>query len=146
MSKQVTIEQAKKANLITFIVLEAIAVICLVVGLIVDLIFIVGAVFAATFFLGGIYLYFDGKKRIKFSFCPECKTKYDYNNDISWEESEQIEKENSIDAVVDFECVCHNCGNVREFSRKFQIAYYEKSKGRWRQNNLSSMVRKYFWK
>ena len=83
------------------------------------------------------------KKRIKRSYCPECGEKYDYNDDVEYVVSEEIEKNTSIEAVVDFECTCGNCGNSTEFTEKFTIASIDKN-GNVVYKNLGTEAKKYF--
>lgn len=146
MKKEKTKEQALKAILILFIVTEAIAVICLALGFIISGLWIFGLIFGASFALGGVYIYFSYKKAIKRSFCRDCGTKYDFNNDITWEEVERVEKDSKEISKVEFTCKCPNCGKTQEFSYNFMVSFYDKSKGRWIEKNLETMARKYFWK
>ena len=60
--------------------------------------------------------------RIKRAHCSNCGCKFNYNEDIEWEEGERIETKNSIDSIVDFNCQCSICGETKSFSKKFTIA------------------------
>ena len=146
MAKQITKGKALKDNLRTFIVIEALAVIFFVVGFIIPAIQIIAILFAVSFVLGGFIAFSAGKKCINRSFCPKCSAKYDYERDISWEEIEREEKTNKIVAKVEFRCVCPECKQQNEFVQPFTILYYDKQKNTWKQNNLRTMARKYFWK
>ena len=64
MAKQITKEKALKHNLRTFIVIEALAVIFFVVGLIIPAIQIIAILFAVSFVLGGFVAFSAGKKCI----------------------------------------------------------------------------------
>ena len=147
MEKKVkTKEKALKENLTTLIVLEILGAAFLILSFLIEGIMIFGLLFAVSFIFGGIYVYFIGKKAIKHSYCPDCNTKYDYANNINWEEVERIEKNDKVISKVEFNCVCPNCGKVQEFSQDFTVLYYDKKKGAWKENNLNSMVRKHFVK
>ena len=146
MEKQKTKEKALKENKTTFIVLEAIGVAFLVLGIILSDLLIIAAMFAITFILGGVWSFFRGKKIISRSFCPHCNTKYDYQKDISWEEIQRDETVDKVMAKVEFQCCCPQCKEKIDFVESFKIMYYDKQKNTWKQNNLSTMARKYFWK
>ncbi len=83
------------------------------------------------------------KKQIKRSYCPNCGAKYDYNDDVEYQVSEEIQKQASIEAVVEFECTCGNCGNTTEFTEKFTIASIDKN-GNVVYKNLGIEAKKYF--
>ena len=145
MKETDTKEKALKENTKIVIVMELIGVICLAIGIIFeDLVFI--GVIGLILIPAGFFVLSDGKKRINRSFCPYCGEKYDYENDVSWEETERFDEENKVVANVEFECCCSNCGETQEFSQKFTILSYDKNKNTWKQNNLKTMARKYFWK
>ena len=147
MEKKVTTKKkALKENLIQLIIFEILGAACLVLGFLIEGIMIFGLLFGVSFILIGIFLYFRGRKAIKYSYCPDCNTKYDYDDNINWEEVERIEKNDKVISKVEFKCVCPNCGKVQEFSQDFTVAHYDKQKGVWKENNLNSMVRKYFVK
>ena len=146
MGKVKTKKEALKGNLITFIGMEVLGTVGLVLGLLFEDIMILGLIFAITFVLGGVYVYLDGKKAINRSYCLDCKTKYDFNKDINWEEVERVEKNDRVISKVEFECTCPKCGVIQEFSQNFTVSHYDKKKGEWRENNLYTMARKYFVK
>ncbi len=146
MTKQQTKEEAFKSNLVTLIVVEAIGVICLVLGFIIQDLMIVAMIFAATFILVGPYVWAKGKKCINRSYCPSCSTKYNYQKDISWEVTDTMETATKETANVEFECVCPNCNEVQVFNQNFVTASYDQKKNSWKQNNIQTLTRKYFWK
>ena len=146
MKKQQTKEEAFKSNLITLIVLEAIGVICLVLGFIIQDLLIFAMLFALTFILVAPYVWVQGKKRINRSYCPSCSTKYDYQKDISWEVTDTTETATKETANVEFECLCRNCKEKQEFTQKFVVATYDQKNNSWKENNIETLTRKYFWK
>lgn len=147
MEKKVkTKDKALRENLIQLIIFEILGAAALILGILIEGIMIFGILFAVVFIPLGIILFFKDRKAIKYSYCSDCNTKYDYDNNINWEEVERIEKNDKVISKVEFECVCPNCGKVQEFSQDFTVAYYDKQKGVWKENNLNSMVRKYFVK
>ena len=145
MKKQTTIKQAKRKNLIEFIILELIGVACIVVGAIIELM-LFGLIFGVVFLFAGVYSWFSTKKAIKHSFCPHCQTKYDYNKDISWDEVESDSTDTTEFSIVEFTCTCPKCGEELTFSQKFVTSTYNKSKDRWIDRNLDVMVKKHFIK
>ncbi len=147
MEKKVkTKDKALRENLIQLIIYEILGAAALILGILIEGIMIFGILFAVVFIPLGIIEFFRGKKAIKYSYCSDCNTKYDYDNNINWEEVERIEKNDKVISKVEFKCVCPNCGKVQEFSQDFTVAHYDKQKGVWKENNLNSMVRKYFVK
>ena len=146
-----TKEKALSENKRNLIVLEIIGIAALILGLILGLtisIFILyfGLVFGVAAMLIAPYVYFNEKKRINRSYCPNCATNYDYQNNISWEVASTEENEKNVKAIVDFECTCSKCGNTVNFSEKFVIASYNNEKHRWEKYNISNLARKYFIK
>lgn len=146
MKKQMTKKDAKKNNLITTIVILAIGVVILVLGLCIEDLLFLALLFGGCFVLLSPYVWYIGNKSIKHSFCPHCETKYDYNENISWDEEDRIESENKITSVVEFTCTCPKCKEEYTFSEKFIIASYDKNKGVWVEHNLSQLAKKHFIK
>ena len=138
-------EKALMLALIIFLGMIALGVVCLIIGIAIPGLMLFAAIFAITFILGGVYIYFYAKKTIKHSFCPKCEEKYKFDSDISWEEVQEIDSGDKVVSVVEFKCVCHNCKEKQEFTEKFQVSYYDKKKECWIENSLSSMVKKHFW-
>ena len=128
-----------------FIIIEAIGVVCLVLGFVLG-IAIIGILFALSFILGGLYVWSKGKKCISRSYCPHCEKKYNYDTDISWEITDTTETINKITANVEFECICSKCENQQTFTQKFVTSYYDQKQDAWKENNIHTMARKYFWK
>ena len=145
MKKQMTKKEAKKNNLITTIVCLAIGIVILVLGLCIEGL-IVMALFGGVFVLLSPYLWYVGNRSIKHSFCPYCETKYDYNEDICWDEEDRIESEDKITSVVEFTCTCPKCKEEYTFKEKFIIASYDKNKGVWKEHNLSQLAKNHFTK
>ena len=88
--------------------------------------------------------------RVKRSFCPECSRKYDYEDDVSWEELDERTESSSdgsgrLISNVEINCLCENCGNSITFTKKFTIARVDKN-GRVQRYNLGSQIRKFFIK
>ena len=146
MKKQQTKKEALKKNLIEFIIFEAIALVIVILGIIISDFILFALIFAVAFALGGLYFWFDGKKRIKHSYCPYCEAKYNYKDDIKWEETESIETNRKETSVVEFECTCPNCKEVTTFTKKFVTAQYVEKTGEWKQYSIDSLVKNFFWK
>ena len=108
-------------------------------------------------FATGYFIYKGENERIKRSFCPNCETKYDYEDDVSWEvtqENVSYPKSNSSSsndvyarrtAVLEFSCECSCCGHVTGFSKNFEIAV-QYNNGNIREKNIRTEARKYFVK
>lgn len=60
--------------------------------------------------------------RIKRAHCSNCGCKFNYNEDIEWEEGGREETNNKVISIVDFNCECSICGETKSFSKKFTIA------------------------
>ena len=145
MAKETTREKAKRGNLILFIVMLLIGIVAIVLDLVVfssTIVLIIGIVFV----VGAIYIFFSTNTAIKRSFCPKCNTKYNYNEDIEWEEVNEIETESKVVGTVEFVCHCPNCHEEQTFTKKFTLSYYNEKKGEWKDNNLETLTRKYFIK
>lgn len=80
------------------------------------------------------------------SFCDKCGTNFNYDTDISWEVRQVTVDGLNKYADVHIVTRCPNCGTVATFNKKLKVEYYNKEKGYWVQNNIYSMVRRYFWK
>ena len=139
-------KRSKKNNLITFSAILAIGIVILALGIIIDGLFIIALIFGGCFILLSPYVWYLGNKAIKHSFCPYCETKYDYDEDVRWDEEEIIETENKTTSVVEFTCTCPKCREEYTFQDKFIIASYDKNKGVWNERNLSQLVKKHFVK
>ena len=107
--------------------------------------------FILSFFVIIVYFSLIGKekKRFKRSFCSKCHAHYDYEEDVSWEvlDVSVSETENTAQekASVEFTCSCPNCGKERTFTEKFVVASVDKN-GNVKENNISTMAKKYFIK
>ena len=145
MKKQQTKEEALRSSWAVLIVLWAIGCACLIFGLIVREFLDFAGIIAAIMILVGPYLLITTRKRIKRSYCPSCATAYDYQKDISWEETEEMETDNKQTAVVEFVCHCRKCNEKTIFTKKFVVASYDKNKNTWKYNNVETLARKYFW-
>ena len=146
MNKQEAKEKALKSNLTTFIVLEAIGVVCVVLGLIVKAILIFALLFGVTFILMAPYVWWNGKKCISRSFCLNCATKYNYQDDITWEVTDTTETNTKETATVEFECTCPSCNEKQTFTQKFVVAAFNQKTNSWKEFNIDTLTRKYFWK
>ncbi len=63
--------------------------------------------------------------------CKACGTKYDYEEDISWELMEQsttLDAHNNPKVVqtVDVTCECPNCDAIKKLTRKYVVLEYVK--------------------
>ena len=125
-----------KAGVILFpisvIVLGAMLIACVAAGWgVISVVFGVFFVLLGFVFLG-IVIYVNLKER-KEKFCPKCKGFYDYNNDISWAETNRYTKRYNINPngngkqiiaklFYDFrvDCTCHKCGHTRSYNKKVE--------------------------
>ena len=146
MKKQMTKKQAKRDNLIVFIIVLAIGIALLALGLTISELKLIGLFFGGIFILCAPIAWCSRNKSIKHSYCPHCDAKYDYNRDISWDETDRIETDTKVTSVVEFTCVCPNCGEEYIFSEKFLTASYDKNKGAWKEHNLRTIAKKHFVK
>ena len=84
----------------------------------------------------------------KRSYCAKCGEKFDYENDISWEEigdrTETSANHGKVISIVEINCSCSNCDNNVTLRRNFTVATID-SKGNIRRNNLNVLLRKYFY-
>ena len=92
----------------------------------------------------GLYFGYDTEKQIKRVYCKHCGEKYDYENDVGFQQEDVTEKEKEVTATVVFECLCRHCGQETQFRKKFVIAAYNQQKGTWKEHDLRTMCRKYF--
>ncbi len=83
--------------------------------------------------------------RKKRSTCKKCKTRLNYENDISWTVTEEyITTDNRRKiAKVDFETVCSKCGYSKRFMKEYTIARIDNN-GNLREFNLKALIRKDF--
>ena len=94
--------------------------------------------------------------RYKRLFCTNCGKKYDYESDISWEETdEEIKEYDTVPSpgakhisakrfsTVQFKCHCQNCNTYNTFSKKYQTgtAYDD---GSVKEKDIYAVVKKYF--
>ena len=103
------------------------------------------------------YLYFVWTTQNKRNFCPACGTKYDYERCVAWQVSDvEIKEVNSNSnssqgkqvigkkmATVEFTCTCENCGDEREFTKRYEIATLY-SDGTLKEYNIANMAKNYF--
>ena len=82
--------------------------------------------------------------QIKRNYCKNCGEKYDFKNDVGYEQEDVVELDKKVTATVAFECHCQNCGEIQEFRKKFTIATYNESKRTWSHQNLNNLCKKYF--
>lgn len=81
--------------------------------------------------------------------CNKCKTKYDYDSDVSWKEvsrsnSNQTGSSYSIKSKVEFNCTCHKCGARKTFFKEFVVYRYDAKSDKAQNWNLEDLVEKYF--
>lgn len=133
-----TKKKCLRAALISFIIAAVFVIASVICFYFIPLIGLLCALFAFCTFILAFSLLNDANKL----YCKKCGEKYSYEN-IKWEVSDQHIKENSIDANVDFEVYCPNCGEQREYTRSYTIAYKDKN-GKWHQNNLHNTIRKQY--
>lgn len=137
----------KKEKLVVRIVSAiflAIAIVLIAVGFSSDdLIFL--SLIGFLFLAGALYTYFNCMQRVKRSFCPECGRKYDYEDDIAWGVSDEVETQDKVTAMVEFECTCSHCGKNVNFRKNFVISRYDKQKNAWINSNITQLAKKYFW-
>jgi len=87
------------------------------------------------------------KKQIS---CNKCKTKFNLANDVSWEEVNDDNDGTRILSEVEFDCTCSNCGETKNFSKKFEVARVVQTGGSVHprekivRKNINSLVRNYF--
>ena len=155
MKKQITKSQAKKANATQLVVLLIIGIVVLVISGVLllfetaELIYgiaLFGLLFGICFIIAGPLSWYNQNKSIKHSFCPCCETKFDYNTDIEWIETERIDEDRVVTSVVEFTCTCPKCKEEHVFNEKFVVARYNEKKGAWENRNLKQLVKKYFVK
>lgn len=148
---QIQKDKCKKI-MIAGAIVAACALIILIIGaaLTVDALRAIG-IFGILGAIISVWVGYDRLEKVKRSYCPACGKKFDYENDVSWEETEENEKTNSssssttatLEATVEVQCHCANCGNSIEFTKKFIIAKMDKD-GKVTRKNLRTEVRKYF--
>ena len=61
------------------------------------------------------------RKKIKRSYCPYCGQHYDMDN-IDWEVISEDCTGNSIEATVEFDCYCDECGESTTFEKRMTVA------------------------
>lgn len=96
-----------------------------------------------TLFIAGILWGTMIKAQVKRCYCKNCGEKYNYQNDISWEVTDQIETDKDVTDVVDFTCVCAHCGEVLHFTKKFKIAFYD-NKGNLHKRDIRVLASNFF--
>lgn len=151
-----SLKRALKKNTGLLIGLFVTGVVALVVGLILGGDTIIGAIccFVALVGILGGFLSIGEYKKIKNQHCPVCGSKYNYSNDISWEEISRETKEHtqttsptgvseSIISVVEVTCTCAHCGDEKTFNKKFTVAQILNN-GQVKKHNLHNLIRKYF--
>ncbi len=102
---------------------------------------IVFAILIAIVVVGLVIAETNRKKRAR---CKECKTKYDYDNDVSWTEVREIQEQNCLKSVVEITCVCHNCGAVKKYTRTFKTATRNTNTGAVTRHNIYDLLKKEF--
>ena len=141
--KQEDSNPKKKAIIRTAIIYSIVAVMMLVIALIgmnEPIILIAGlAAVGIT-----VWIFFTKLIAINRSFCKNCGTNYNYRTDVDWEETEEFENGNALYSIVEFECTCPDCGEVRTFTAKFKTAYFDKN-GNLIEKNLTTLVKNYFY-
>lgn len=83
------------------------------------------------------------RSRVKKCYCKNCGEKYNYQNDVAWEVTDEIASDKAITDVVEFTCSCSHCGDEFHFTRKFRVAYYD-DKGNIHRHDIHSLVNKFF--
>ena len=86
------------------------------------------------------------RQQIHRQHCSKCEYKFNYQNDVSWEECQRIDYGKKVVSRVNFECQCSHCGEITSFTKDFTIAEVVKdSSGNEsvRYHNLNSLVEKY---
>lgn len=109
-------------------------------------IIIILAVFIAIFILVGII---QAKKRAKNTSCQKCKTRYDYDSDVSWREVSRRNVNGNggsyyIMSKVEFDCMCHKCGTEKTFTKDFKVYSYNAQSDKAESYDLETLVKKYF--
>ena len=101
------------------------------------------------------YLFITMRKQNKRNFCPKCDTRFDYERDVAWTvtgtETKHHNPSNSNQkslvsekvAAVSFTCTCSQCGEKKQFVKKFTIAK-KYNDGTLEQKNIEELVANYF--
>ena len=140
---QQALKKTKKQLICFFAISVSVAILGFVLSAFVAFFAILGilgllcAVCSAILFPGAI-------QQIKRNFCKKCGQRYDYEQDIAFDQEDVAEEGTRITATVAFECQCHHCGEEQQFRRKFTIATYDKNKCKWRYDNLEKKCKNYF--
>ncbi len=99
-------------------------------------------------FLGVTFGFWVYRKSIKRSYCPCCGTHYNYENDISWEETERYTKDTAKTsrdiAKIEFECHCPKCHQTQIFKQTFTLYEMNLETGKQKAYNLRDSAKKYF--
>ena len=75
--------------------------------------------------------------------CAKCKTRFDFETDVTYDEVESINDGKSNVAKIEFDCICKQCGANKIFTKKFTIASVDKE-GNVKRNNVERNIKKYF--
>lgn len=86
---------------------------------------------------------YDLVYRLKIISCSKCRTTYNINKDVSWEEMEIIEQGDKTYSLVRFTCYCPKCGKERIFDKKFVVASTDKN-GKTSYKNINTLVKNFF--
>lgn len=108
---------------------------------------VVGAIIVVIFILMIVH---SVRKRKKNTTCKKCKTKYNYETDVSWREISRrnVNSGNKgsyfVMSKVEFNCRCHKCGSEKTFTEEFKIYSYNADRDKAESYDLTSNVEKYF--
>lgn len=82
--------------------------------------------------------------------CHKCKTKYDYDSDVSWAEISRRNETTSdkrsylVKSKVKFDFTCHKCGAKNSFVKEFTTYRYDAKLDKAQTWNLEDLIRNYF--
>ena len=136
-------QKALRKNLILLLSGTGVGVILAILGLILpgavgSIILIIGLLCIFTFL---VYAFLE-IPRIKRNFCTECGEKYDYDEDVSWEMTDEDVTDKRVLDTVEFTCTCGNCGAERHFYKTFCVASVD-DKGKVHRSPLERLVKIY---
>lgn len=80
---------------------------------------IIVAVLAAALIVGIIVFAVTKIKRGKQTKCKKCKTRYNFDTDVSYEIIGTVSARNGTDKKAELRCKCSKCGEEKAFIRLF---------------------------
>ena len=152
--KPQTLEEAKQKTKNFFILIGAITGIISIVFALIHIIFGLIVALGSAGILA--FLYMQENKKNKRNFCSECGARIDYETGVEWQVSGYDEKEYTPNsnasgrqvigkrfATVEFSCSCHECGNTKEFTEKYDVVIWYND-GTVKKNNVETFAKNYF--